>query len=131
MSKTIFRPAPPFKGPFKCYVTLFSWKLDPHPPPHNANNVEPYTFVTLFPGKFDPPTPHLRYVTLEWALKVNTSTSSTESSNHIMLAVNPFLVFLTHHILLLYAYLRNKQYYYKLSTQIMTHILETNNLTKL
>ena len=20
-------------GPFKCYVTLFSWNLDPHPPP--------------------------------------------------------------------------------------------------
>ena len=26
------------KGPFKCYVTLFFWKLDPHPPPRNANN---------------------------------------------------------------------------------------------
>ena len=37
------------KGPFKCYVTLFPWNLDPHPPPRNANNVEPYTFVTLFP----------------------------------------------------------------------------------
>ena len=36
------------KGPFKCYVTLFSWKLDPHQPPRNANNIEPYTFVTLF-----------------------------------------------------------------------------------
>ena len=42
------------KGPFKCYVTLFSWKFDPHPPPRNANNVGPYTFVTLFSGKFDP-----------------------------------------------------------------------------
>ena len=29
------------KGPFKCYVTLFSREFDPHPPPRNA----------LFPGK--------------------------------------------------------------------------------
>ena len=37
-------------------------KLDPHPPPRNANNVEPYTFVTLFSGKFDthPPPSALR-----------------------------------------------------------------------
>ena len=48
------------------YVTLFVWKLDPHPPPRNANNIEPYTFVMLFPGKIDTPHPHLRYVTLEW-----------------------------------------------------------------
>ena len=47
----------------------FFWKLDPHPPLHNANNVEPYTFATLFSGKFDtPPHHHLRYVTLEWPL---------------------------------------------------------------
>ena len=26
----------------------FFWELDPHPPPRNANNIEPYTFVTLF-----------------------------------------------------------------------------------
>ena len=58
----------PSKGPFKCYVTLFVWILDPHPPPRNANNVEPYTFVTLFPGKVDTPHHHLRYVTLEWPL---------------------------------------------------------------
>ena len=51
----------------KCYVTLFSWNLDPHPPPRSANNVKPYTFVTLFPKKIGhPPPPHLRYVTLEW-----------------------------------------------------------------
>ena len=37
-------------GPFKCYVTLFSREIDPHPPPRNANIVEPYTFVTLFLG---------------------------------------------------------------------------------
>ena len=53
-------------GPFKCYVTLFFWKLDPHPPPRNANNIEPCTFVTLFPEKIDTPHPHLRYVTVEW-----------------------------------------------------------------
>ena len=45
-------------GPFKCYVTLFFWKLDPHPPPRNANNIEHYTFITLSPRKSDtPPTP--------------------------------------------------------------------------
>ena len=49
---------PPFspKGPFKCYVTLFFLKLDPHPPPRNANNTEHYTFITLFSRKSDPPT---------------------------------------------------------------------------
>ena len=52
-------------GPFKCYVTLFFWKLDP--PPRNTNDIESYTFVTLFPRKVDNPPPprHLRYV-LEW-----------------------------------------------------------------
>ena len=56
-----------YLGPFKCYVMLFSWEFYPHPPPRNANNVEPYTFVTLFSGKADtPPNPSLRYVTLEW-----------------------------------------------------------------
>ena len=57
------------KGPFKCYVMLFFWKLDPHPPPRNANNIEHYTFVTLFSRKPDtPPHPHLRYITLECPL---------------------------------------------------------------
>ena len=28
-----------------------------HPPPRNANNIEPYTFVTLFPGKCETPPP--------------------------------------------------------------------------
>ena len=55
-------------GPFKCYVTLFFWKLDPHPPPHNANNIEPYTFVMLFLCDTHPH-PHLRYVTREWPLR--------------------------------------------------------------
>ena len=44
-------------GPFKCYVTLFLEILPPtHPPPRNANNIEPYTYVTLFPE--DLTTPH-------------------------------------------------------------------------
>ena len=48
---------------------MFSpWELASHPPPRNANIVEPYTFVTLFPGPFDS-TPHRRYVTLEWPLR--------------------------------------------------------------
>ena len=54
----------------RCYVTLLSWKLDPHPPPRNANNIEHYTFITLFSGKSDTPHPHLHYVTLEWPLYV-------------------------------------------------------------
>ena len=45
------------KGPFKCYVTLFFWKLDPHPPPRNANNIKHYIFVTLFSRKSDTPYP--------------------------------------------------------------------------
>ena len=57
------------KGPFKCYVTLFFWKVDPHPPPRSANNIEHHTFVTLFSRKSDTPPPYLRYVTLERPLK--------------------------------------------------------------
>ena len=49
--------------PFKCYVTLFFWKLYTHPPPRNANNIEPYTFVMLFSRKFVTLPPPLRYVT--------------------------------------------------------------------
>ena len=47
------------REPFKCYVMLFPRKLDPHPPPHKANNVVPYTFVMLFSRKCDthPPRP--------------------------------------------------------------------------
>ena len=56
------------EGPFKCYVTFFSWEFDPQPPPRHANNVEPYTFVTLFLGKADTPHPPLHYLTLEWPL---------------------------------------------------------------
>ena len=47
------------KGSFKCYVTLFTRKFDPHHP-----------LVTLiFPGKLTPPPPPpRRYVTVEWLL---------------------------------------------------------------
>ena len=47
----------PLRGPFKCYVTLFFCKLGPHPPPRNANNIEHYTFVMLFPENRTPPPP--------------------------------------------------------------------------
>ena len=30
-------------------LMLFSWKIDTHPPPHNANNIDLYTFS----GKFE------------------------------------------------------------------------------
>ena len=70
------------KGTFKCYVTLFFCKLDPHPPPRNANNIEHYTFITLFSGKSDTPHPHLHYVTLEWPPnKWNKSPESVFKSN--------------------------------------------------
>ena len=36
----------------------FSMEFDPHTPPRNANNVEPYTVVTLFSGKADSSHPH-------------------------------------------------------------------------
>ena len=49
----------------------FFQKLDPHPPPRNANNSEPYTFVMVFSRKSDTPHPYLRYVTLEWPLVYN------------------------------------------------------------
>ena len=71
------------KGPFKCYVMLFSWKLDPHPPPRNANNVEPYTFVTLFSRKFDTPHPHLRYVTLEWPQRCSATLLFMMGGKHV------------------------------------------------
>ena len=55
------------RGPCKCFVTLFFWKLDHHPPPRNADNIEQYTFVTYFFPENQTPPPHLRYVTLEWS----------------------------------------------------------------
>ena len=48
----------------KVLCNAFSWKIYMHPSPHNANNIEPYTFVMLFSGKSDTPT----NVTLEWPL---------------------------------------------------------------
>ena len=39
------------------FMPLFFWKLDLHPPPRNANNIEHYTFVTPFSRKSDTPTP--------------------------------------------------------------------------
>ena len=46
-------------------VTLFFWKIDTHPSLVNANNIEQFTFVTLFSRKFETT---LHYVTLEWPL---------------------------------------------------------------
>ena len=40
-------------GAIQVLRNTFFWKLDHHPPPRNANNIEPYTFVTLFSGKCD------------------------------------------------------------------------------
>ena len=45
---------------------LSSWKLYPHV---TLNNVEHYSFITFFSGKFDTPHHHLRYITPEWPLK--------------------------------------------------------------
>ena len=43
-------------GAIQVLRNAFFLKLDPHPTPRNANNIEPYTFVTLFPRKLN--TPH-------------------------------------------------------------------------
>ena len=43
-------------GAIQVLLNSFSWKIHTHPPPRNANNIEPYTFVTLFPGKLYTPT---------------------------------------------------------------------------
>ena len=45
----------------------FFLKFHTDPRPRNANNVEPYTFVTLFPGNLTTHSP-FHYVTLELAL---------------------------------------------------------------
>ena len=49
-------------GAIQVFRNAFSRECDPHPPPRNANNVEPYTVVTLFSGKADthPPRTALR-----------------------------------------------------------------------
>ena len=82
-----------FKGPFKCYVTLFSGKLDPHPPPRNANNVEYYTFVTLFFGKLDTPPPPPTALRNTWmAPKCNilvTRAKSQYIKQKVWMAVSP------------------------------------------
>ena len=44
-------------GAIQVLHNVFFWKFDPHPPPRNASNIELYTFVTLFSGKSDTPTP--------------------------------------------------------------------------
>ena len=43
-------------GAIQVLRNAFFLKLDPHPTPRNANNIEPYTFVTLFSRKLN--TPH-------------------------------------------------------------------------
>ena len=52
-------------------------EIGPPPTPRNANNIENYTFVTLFPENQTPPPrhPHLRYITLEWPLLPSNSNS--------------------------------------------------------
>ena len=50
-------------GEFQVLRNAFFWKIDTHPPSGNANNIESYTFQTIFSGKFDTPTlPQLLYV---------------------------------------------------------------------
>ena len=45
-------------GAIQVLRSFFFWKCDPHPPPRNANNVEQYTFVTIFAGYLTPSHPH-------------------------------------------------------------------------
>ncbi len=51
----------------------FFWISDTHPHPRNANNVEHYTSVTLFPRNFTTHHPALHYVTLEWPFMYNSA----------------------------------------------------------
>ena len=44
----------------------FFWQFYTHPPPRNANNVDPYIFIMFFSGNITPSQPLLHYVTLEW-----------------------------------------------------------------
>ena len=60
-------------GAIQVLRIAFSREFDPHPPPRNANNVEPYTFVTFFPVKSDKPHTPWHYVTLEWLMLCNIS----------------------------------------------------------
>ena len=51
-------------GAIQVLRNAFFWELDPHPPPHNANNIEPYTFVTFFSRKiWHPPPPSVLHNT--------------------------------------------------------------------
>ena len=53
------------KGAIQVLVTLFSGNRTPHPPPRNANNVEPFLHLrNAFFRKIGNPHPH--YVILEW-----------------------------------------------------------------
>ena len=47
------------KGIIQVLPYAFFWKFDTHPPPCNANTVEPYIFVMFYSGKSDtlPPPP--------------------------------------------------------------------------
>ena len=47
-----------FYGAIQVLRNAFFQGISPHPPSCNANNVVPYTFVMLFSGKVDTPTPH-------------------------------------------------------------------------
>ena len=42
-------------GAIQVLRNAFFLEIGPHPPPRNANNIEPYTIVTLFPRKSAPP----------------------------------------------------------------------------
>ena len=53
-------------GAIQVLRNAFFLEIGP-PPPRNANNIDPYTFLRFFPENLTPP-PHLHYVTLEWPL---------------------------------------------------------------
>ena len=85
------------KGPFMCYVTLFFWKLDPHPPPRNANNIEHYTFVTFFSRKPDTPATPSALRNSWMAPNTNTPNSnlvSPPSHHNHSVALTSYLFFL-------------------------------------
>ena len=63
-------------GSLKCCVNLFFWKIYTHPP---HRNIEPYTFVTLYSGKFNPP------LTSDIHIKMAASFSHTFHTSNIVI----------------------------------------------
>ena len=67
-------------GAIQVLRNAFIQRIWPHPPPSNANNVDPYTFVTLFSGKAD--TPHPMVIHNTWMAPKTHRHNGMLSSRH-------------------------------------------------